>query len=260
MFIGIFDTAIHLPLPEFIFIIIGILIIGFAAGFLWNNRKGGEEALKIRIKRSTEEADQWRLKYYDLTEANEKTVTALNEKTQEWEAKEEQQAVEIEELTLLNQQLMLKQKNVTAQQTHLVSEIEALKILITQNESALEHLRVENASLKNALADAEEIIKSQSESVADNSIIEALQLQLHEANVKMKEIDIKTQKIEKLYVVGQEEHMIIHEAPIMENVSSWGMQKLREELKRLTQQNTLLESKLNRLSKLEEIHDNQQKK
>ena len=260
MNIGIFDTALNLPLPEFIFIILGTLIMGFAAGFLWLNRKGGEEALKIQIKRSTEEAEQWRLKYYDLTESNEKTVGALNQKLKEWEEKEEQQAVEIEELTLLNQQLMLKQKNTAAQQTHLTNETEALKTQLIQNETVLETLREENVILKNELDAASEKLKIQSESVADPSVIEALQLQLHEANIKMSEIDLKTKKIEKLYAVGADEPIMISEAPIMENVSSWGMQKLRDELKRLTQQNSVLESKLNRLSKLEAIHDSQQKK
>ncbi|MFN5334003.1 MAG: hypothetical protein ACK5BV_02295 [Bacteroidota bacterium] len=256
MIIGIFDTAIHLPLPEFVLILIGFLIIGFAAGFLWLNRKGGEEALKLEVKKKIEESDQWRLKYYDLTEANEKALNERNETIKEFEEKEEQQAIEIEELTLLNQQLMLKQKNSAAQQTHLMQEAETLRSQISENERILEDLKKQNQSLLQELENSKKITLD----TPDHSIIEALEEELKRADVKMKEIDHKTRQLEQLYSEEKYEPLIAQDKPIIENVSSWGMQKLRQELQRLSNQNRLLESKLDRLSKMEEIYESQQKK
>lgn len=256
MIIGIFDIALQLQLPEFVFIIIVALIIGFAAGFVWLNCKGGEEALKIQIKNVREEAERWRLTYYDLNESKEKAVKSFEEKIRQWEEKEEQQAIEIEELTLLNQQLMLKQKNAAAQQSNHTGELEAIKTLMAQNESELQQSKAENIVLKNELSAATEKIAS----LPDHDILKALQTQLYEADIKMNAIDIKTKKIEQHYTAGAETPIIIPETPIMENVSSWGMQKLRQELKRLTQQNIQLESKLNLLSRLEENYNEQEKK
>lgn len=256
MIIGIFDTTILLPLPEFIFILLGILIFGFAAGFLWLNRKGGDETIKLEIKRTSEEADQWRLKYYDLTESKEKAVNELEECIKEFEEKEEQQAIEIEELTLLNQQLMLKQKNASAQQTQLIQEAETLRLQISENEQILEDLKKQNQSLEQELEKSKENILD----TPDHSIIEALEQELKRADVKMREIDHKTRKLEQLYSVEDYEPLIAQEKPISENISSWGMQKLRQELQRLSQQNRLLESKLDRLSKMEELYESQQKK
>ncbi len=256
MIIGIFDIALQLQLPEFVFIVIVALIIGFAAGFVWLNRKGGEEALKIQIKNVREEAERWRLTYYDLNESKEKAVKSFEEKIRQWEEKEEQQAIEIEELTLLNQQLMLKQKNAAAQQSNHTGELDAIKTLMAQNESELQQSKAENIVLKNELSAATEKIAS----LPDHDILKALQTQLYEADIKMNAIDIKTKKIEQHYTAGAETPIIIPETPIMENVSSWGMQKLRQELKRLTQQNIQLESKLNRLSRLEENYNEQEKK
>jgi len=148
--------ALQLPLPEFVIILTGIGITGFAAGFLWLNRQGGEEALKLQIKKSHEAADQWRLKYYDLSESNEKAVQALKESISIYEEKEEQLSIEIEELTLLNQQLMLKQKNAASQSAQGGQETATLQAQLTQLNDSLESLALENQKLKEELAGTRE--------------------------------------------------------------------------------------------------------
>ncbi len=256
LIIGILGSMLQLPLAEFVLILIGMAIIGFSIGFLWLNRKGGDETLKLKIKRTAEEADQWRLKFYDLTESKEKAINELNESLKQLEEKEELQAIEIEELTLLNQQLMLKQKNATAQQKNVIEETEALKLLISENEKAMEALKKENQSL------LEDLEKSNTTHalMPDDSIIETLAEELKKTDQRMREIEQKTRNIENLYSNKYNEPIIVTNPPIIENVSSWGMDKLRKELDRLSHQNSLLEHKLNRLSQLEEMYESQQKK
>jgi hypothetical protein len=142
------NNTLHLSLAELIFFLIGALIVGFAIHFLWVNRKGGEEALKLQLKQKEKEADRWRLKFYDLEEAKERELSALSETIKTLEEKEENQAIEIEELSLLNQQLMLKNKNATALQSNYTQEIEANKNYIIQLESELTQLKSNHQNTK----------------------------------------------------------------------------------------------------------------
>lgn len=190
------DTTLHIALPEFIFIVLGIVIIGFAMGFLWTHRKGGEEALKLKLKKEEEESDKWRLKYYDQTEANEKQIGEMTRQIQTLAEKEEQLAVEVEELTLLNQQLMLKQKNNSAQQnTH---------------------------------------------QTIDADLIHSVQQEL-----------AKTAKLEQLITGKINQPSQINEI-IPEGLSEWGADQLRQELRKLAQKNSYLESQLARLGHIKE--------
>ena len=168
------DILIHFPIPEFILIMIGCLIIGFAISFLWINRKGGEEVVKIQLQKIEAEADQWRLKFYDLAESKEKELNELNIIIKELGQKEELQAVEIEELSLLNQQLMLKNKNASAQQSNLTQEIEILKNNILELETALSQIKNENESLLEKIA-LSSIAPGETESIKLNSQIEELE-------------------------------------------------------------------------------------
>jgi hypothetical protein len=168
------DILIHFPIPEFILIMIGCLIIGFAISFLWINRKGGEEVVKIQLQKIEAEADQWRLKFYDLAELKEKELNELNIIIKELGQKEELQAVEIEELSLLNQQLMLKNKNASAQQSNLTQEIEILKNNIVQLETAFSQIQSENQSLQEKIA-LSSITPGETESIKLNSQIEELE-------------------------------------------------------------------------------------
>ena len=169
------DILIHFPIPEFILITIGCLIVGFAISFLWINRKGGEEVVKMQLQKIEAEADQWRLKFYDLAESKEKELNELTIRIKEIEQKEELQAVEIEELSLLNQQLMLKNKNASAQQSNLTQEIEILKNNILELETALSQIKNENESLLEKIALSTNVSSSETESIKLSSQIEELE-------------------------------------------------------------------------------------
>ena len=115
--------------------LIGSLIVGFAIHFLWVNRNGGEEALKLLLNEKVKDADQWRLKYYDLEELKEKQAAALTQTIKSLEEKEENLAIEIEELSLLNQQLLLKIKRNSAepQKENSISQQETSKDSLSED-------------------------------------------------------------------------------------------------------------------------------
>jgi len=300
-----FNIALKLPWPELMLIIIGSMIAGFAIAFLWINRKGGEEALKIKLNKTEADADNWRLKYYDISDAKEKTIAELSGTLKEYEAKEEQQAVEIEELTLLNQQLMLKQKNASTQNNSHAQEIEAFKNLIHQQSSEIDQLKSDNQQLQQSLTDA--VKKAEQASLQntniDASLIESLEKELLLAAEKMKTLQEKTALLEQLFTIESQSPRLLElvdtnaqlqteniklrrlvqelendkiilkaqltdvkdntdkedDEVINEGLSSWGAQKLRKELEKLTQQNLMLENELTRLGKLEEMLVNKNK-
>jgi hypothetical protein len=221
-----FDTTLHIALPEFIFIVLGIVIIGFAMGFLWTHRKGGEEALKLKLKKEEDESDKWRLKYYDQIEVNEKQTGEQNQQIQTLTEKEEQLAVEVEELTLLNQQLMLKQKNNAAQQNVLVQELDILKNNLQEKENIISQLKEE----KNSSIDPE--------------LIQSLQQEL-----------ARTARLEQMIAGKMNQTSPVNEV-ILEGLSEWGAHQLRQELRKLAQKNSYLESQLARLGQYEESSQN----
>lgn len=227
--LSFFDTTLHIALPECIFIALGILIIGFAAGFLWTQRKGGEEALKLKLKKEEKESDKWRLKYYDQTDINEKQTAAQTQMIHELQEKEEQLAVEVEELTLLNQQLMLKQKNSSAQQNILIQEMDTIKNNLQEKADIIDQLRAENQRL----------IEKEKTYCVDPALIQSLQQEL-----------ARTAQLEQM-ITGK----INEPSPINDNIpeglSEWGAHKLRQELQKLSQKNSYLENQLARLGHTE---------
>jgi hypothetical protein len=299
-----FKTILSLPLPEFILIIMGCLVIGFAIGFLWVNRKGGEEAIKLKLKKQLSDTEQWRLKYYDLSEQKDKELAEISATLKSFEEKEEIQAVEIEELSLLNQQLMLKQKNNTTQNSGLLQELETSKHSISQLENDIVQLKSENEILRQQLLEktnkVTDIDKNQAD-IIDPSLIETLEQELLIASEKMILLQEKTARLEKLVTIESQSPRLLElvdtnaqlqtenikfrrlvqelendniilkaqlsniqeastkadEEKIHEGLSNWGAQKLRKELEKLAYQNSLLETELNRLTKLEEIFSRQ---
>lgn len=169
------DILIHLAIPELLLLILGCLIAGFAISFLWDNRKDGETILKIQLKKQESESDQWRLKYYDICESKEKAITELSDTIKKMGENEESQAVEIEELSLLNQQLMLKNKNTNAQHAIYAQEIEILKENISRLEIELSELNDKNLLLQEKTMQAQINSLDELKENTINSQIEALE-------------------------------------------------------------------------------------
>ena len=169
-----FDTTLHIALPEFIFMVMGIVIIGFAMGFLWTHRKGGEEAIKLKLKKEEEESDKWRLKYYDQTEANEKQISELTQQIQTLAEKEEQLAEKEQHQTI------------------------------------------------------------------DPELMRSLQQEL-----------AKTSRLEQMIAGKMNQPAPVNEI-IPEELSEWGADQLRQELRKLAQKNSYLESQLARLGHIKE--------
>ena len=93
----IFGFQLTVRLPEIIIFLLGALILGFTLHFFWSARKS------IRIDQNPEqegisENDNWKLKYYNDMDMQEKAQEQLRERLAESKENEQIMAIEIEEL------------------------------------------------------------------------------------------------------------------------------------------------------------------
>ena len=95
----ILDFQFTVRLPEIIIFLLGALVLGFTIHYFWSARRS------IRLDRSIigtqdviSEHDNWKLKYYNDMEMQEKALQQLREKLTESQENEQILTIENEEL------------------------------------------------------------------------------------------------------------------------------------------------------------------
>jgi len=93
----ILDIQFTVRLPEIIIFLLGALILGFTIHYFWSARKS------IKLDRSNSEEgisenDNWKLKYYNDMDVQEKALQQLREKFAETQENEQILTIELEEL------------------------------------------------------------------------------------------------------------------------------------------------------------------
>jgi len=92
----ILDIQFNVRLPEIIIFLLGALILGFTIHYFWSARKS------IKIDNSGEEGisdnDNWKLKYYNDMDMQEKALEQLRERLAASEENEQISSIELEEL------------------------------------------------------------------------------------------------------------------------------------------------------------------
>ncbi|HZK64715.1 MAG TPA: hypothetical protein VFC34_11240 [Puia sp.] len=92
----ILGYTITIRLPEIIIFLLGALVLGFTLHYFWSSRHA------IRIKPPVEEGisenDNWKLKYYNDMEIQERTLQQLRDRLAESEENEKINGLEIDEL------------------------------------------------------------------------------------------------------------------------------------------------------------------
>ena len=93
----ILDFQLTVRLPEIIIFLLGALVLGFTIHYFWNARK----SMKLDHSSNPDtinENDNWKLKYYNDMDMQEKTLKQLRERLTEAEENEQILNIEIEEL------------------------------------------------------------------------------------------------------------------------------------------------------------------
>jgi hypothetical protein len=102
--------AIQTNIIEIVFFGGIALIIGFVIHYLWSLRNGNMEMQDIQKKKLEEEAQQWRLKYYDLTEQKQNNTEDLQRQLDRSMNRQIEMQEEMDEVVELNKQLLQSAK------------------------------------------------------------------------------------------------------------------------------------------------------
>lgn len=92
----ILGYTITIRLPEIIIFLLGALVLGFTLHYFWSSR----HAIKIKkpVEEGISENDNWKLKYYNDMEIQERTLQQLRDRLAESEENEKINGLEIDEL------------------------------------------------------------------------------------------------------------------------------------------------------------------
>ena len=138
----ILDIQLTVRLPEIIIFLFGALVLGFTIHYFWSARKS------IRIDRAGEEGisenDNWKLKYYNDMDMQEKALEQLRERLAETQENEQILTIELEEL-------QKRYKNVEVKTETASKQTSATDDYLTQLRSAQENLFQHNQHVNRLL-------------------------------------------------------------------------------------------------------------
>jgi len=138
----ILDIQLTVRLPEIIIFLFGALVLGFTIHYFWSARKS------IRIDRTGEdgisENDNWKLKYYNDMDMQEKALEQLRQRLAEAQENEQILTIEIEEL-------QKKYKNVEFKTEPVSKQTSTTDDYLTQLRSAQENLFQHNQHVNRLL-------------------------------------------------------------------------------------------------------------
>ncbi len=188
MFTGVSLLAIQTNILEVAFFGVIALIIGFVIHYLWSIRNGSSEVGEFEKQQQSNEAHQWRLKYYELTEQKQQNLDELQEQLQLTKQKYLEAKEEMEELQELNTQLLQKPRETVIADVDTNDYLQQLKI-------AQEHLLEHNEGIARLLQQSESLEQVQEKYRQTNSLNEALNHQLLAVQNKLQDKDEEIQLI-----------------------------------------------------------------
>ena len=96
--------AIQTNILEIAFFGIIASVVGFVIHYIWSIRNGNPEMQDIQHRKFQDEAQQWRLKYYELTEQRQHNTDDLQHQLEKANTRQIEMQQEMEELQQLNNQ------------------------------------------------------------------------------------------------------------------------------------------------------------
>jgi len=176
---------ISFGLLELIMFQIGALALGFAIHFFWTSRKSFPITEKTPPSDfNINEADEWRLKYYEALDVHEKQQLEMRKEIKEIIANEKMSRLEIEELKAEIDELHDQQKN---------SKKEDDGSYISQLTVAQEHLSDHNERLNRLLEQVEMLRQAERKHIETQKINEGLREEIRQLqqSLSTKEVEIR---------------------------------------------------------------------
>src|SRR5580698_9144858 len=161
MLLQILDLQLTLGLPEIIVFVLVAIILGFCIHFFWSSKKN------IRIADSASEGisenDNWKLKYYNDMDMQERAQQQLRERLAESRESEQILTIELEEVRKELDQVEALHEEPTPVKKQVVGADDYLSQLKSAQENLFEH----NSNI-NRLLEQIEMLKESEKKYADS--------------------------------------------------------------------------------------------
>lgn len=141
----ILDIQFTVRLPEIIIFLLGALVLGFTVHYFWSARKSIKiDQSSIAAQDGISENDNWKLKYYNDMDMQEKALEQLRERLAEAQENEQILSIELEEL-------QKQGKNVAAKPLDELKQPISADDYLSQLKSAQENLFQHNQHINRLL-------------------------------------------------------------------------------------------------------------
>jgi hypothetical protein len=144
--------TIQISILEIIMFQVGALVLGFVIHYFWNMRHGNQFDQEIDVARYEREAHEWRMKYYNILEAQKDEDEGLKKELEHARDTEKILLDELDETKQLYRELLNKQKETTV--IAAAPEINPGQYL-AQLKMAQDHLMEHNESISKLLGQVE---------------------------------------------------------------------------------------------------------
>ena len=177
-------------LPEIIIFLLGALILGFTLHFFWSARKA------IRLEQHSEqegisESDNWKLKYYNDMDMQEKALEQLRERLAESKENEQIMTIELEEMQKKLKELPEKLGKQAAEESASPGSYDYL----AQLKSAQENLIQYNQHINRLLEQIQALKESEKRYLELHKVNDELNVQLNQLKKNLSEKDAEINHI-----------------------------------------------------------------
>ncbi|MBX9784167.1 MAG: hypothetical protein K2X48_12830 [Chitinophagaceae bacterium] len=201
MHTGISLLTIQTNLPEIIFFGFITLILGFIIHYLWTLRHGNMEMQEIQQKKYADEAHQWRLKYYELTEQRQAGADDLQRQLEKAHTRQIEMQEEMEELQNLNKQLLQSTREIKSSAapvaddaaSELQQQLENALARQVEMQEELNELNELNKLLRQSAKEKKPVTSLVTETVPDNE----MQKELEKAHQRQMEMQQELQQLKE---------------------------------------------------------------
>ncbi len=246
--------AIQTSIVEIAFFGFIAIIVGFVIHYVWSLRHGNSEMQNIQNRRFEEEAQQWRLKYYELNDQRQTNTDDLQRQLEISHKRHIELQEEMQEMQQLNNQLLQASREIKSTAT----DGGASQFLQKELEQSLEkqqELRDEIAELQELNAYLKQSAKEKQGAEVHNPIHEDLKGQLERALARQIEMQDEMEELKQLndHLKQQSKQVSTTTVPATAVNSNEYLQQLKLAQEYLAEHNQTIEKLLKQSESLDEL-------
>lgn len=247
--------AIQTSIVEIAFFGFITLIVGFVIHYLWSLRHGNSEMQDIQNRKFQDEAQQWRLKYYEITEQRQNNTDDLQRQLEISHKRHIELQEEMQEMQQLNNQLLQASREIKAAPATDGASSSFLQKELEQSLEKQQELMDEIAELQELNSYLKQSAKEKQVTEVHNPINEDLKGQLERALARQIEMQDEMEEMKQLnaQLKQQSREVSTTSAPAPSVNSNEYLQQLRMAQEYLAEHNQTIEKLLKQSESMDEL-------